>query len=210
MVVAMLGACVVLAGTRAVRVPLGLLLAGALLMVVAWGVDVPLIGPLRVLGPILGALGAAVALYQSGAPGIHPRSARWQLALPLALVVVSAALVALYGNDPYEAIGLTVGALGVAFAVALAVWPRLRVALGNQAAEGTWRVLPLVPLMFSATVLSVDHASPYGPVGFASFLLAALWLERGTRARARAEASLSSGVGVGLGASGTATSEPTA
>jgi hypothetical protein len=200
LVVAMFGACIALSGVRAVRVPLGLVLLGALLAIAAWGVDIPQIGPLRLLGPFLGALGAALALYWAGAPHVRSGSTRSLLILSLALIVAAPLLVALFTDDPYEAIGLTVGALGVAAAVALASWPR--VALRDT--DGL-RLLPLVPLAFSATVLGFDHAAPYGPVGFASFLLAVVWLERGHAQTARAEA----GVAAGMGAEQRAPSAPT-
>ena len=203
LLVAMLGACIALSGARDVRLPLGLLLLGSLLDIVAWGIDVPVIGPLRLLGPVLGALGAALALYWAGAPHSRSASARWLLILPLALVVASPLLIALFTDDPYEAIGLTVGALGVAAAVALAARPRV----ATLDADGL-RILPLVPLVFSAVVLSFDHAFPYGPIGFASFLLAAAWLARGRSPAALVEASVSADVGGGRGTAGAPSVEP--
>lgn len=164
--VAVLAACMALAAIPSPRLPLGLLLLGALLEIVGRSVDLPAIGSLGILGWIVCVFAAAYALYTAAAP-------KALLIAPLVLLIAEPVLVDLFPDDAYPAIGLTAGGLAVIVAVALAVRSRVVVGEGANA-----RLYPLIPLALSGAILGWDHARPFGPVAFASFFLAAFWLER--------------------------------
>jgi hypothetical protein len=166
LIVGVLAACMALASPPHHRLPLGILLAGALLIVADWGVDIPNIGPLHVIGWAICVLAAAYALFSVAAP-------RFPLVVPLVLLAAVPPLIALFLDDPNDTIGLIVGGLAVAGAVLLAA--RSGVLLGDGPNA---RLYPLIVLALSVAVLGWDHAAPFGPVGFACFFIAAAWLDR--------------------------------
>ena len=158
-VVGVLAACIALAAAPNPRLPLGIMMVGALLMIVEVDVDVPLIGPLRILGWVIVVAGAAYALYTAAAP-------KAPLIAPLALLVAEPLLVALFPDA--AAIGLAAGGLAVVVAMVLAM--RSRVLLGDGPNA---RLYPLMPLALAGAILGWDHAAPFGPVAFAAFFVAA-------------------------------------
>ncbi|HEV2239097.1 MAG TPA: hypothetical protein VGR57_20750 [Ktedonobacterales bacterium] len=166
LIVGVLAACMALASIPRLRLPLGILLAGALLIVADWGVDIPHIGPLHMIGWTLCVLAGAYALFSAAAP-------RFPLVVPLVLLAAVPPLLALMQDDPNGTVGLIVGALAVAIALVLAARGRVLLGDGPNA-----RLYPLVALALTAAVLGWDHSAPFGPVGFTAFFIAAAWLDR--------------------------------
>jgi hypothetical protein len=166
LMVGVLGACMALAPIRDRRLPVAILLIGAVLFVADWGVDIPGIGPLHVIGWIVCVLAGAYALFSAAAP-------KFPFVVPLVLLAAAPPLFALFQDDPNGIIGLIAAELAVAVAVLLAANAGALLSDGPNA-----QLYPLVALAGSVAVLGADHAAPFGPAGFASFLIAAIWLER--------------------------------